>query len=507
MTIEVGIETPLAHALNTVIKPKLVEVGWAADNNGDASLAEFIILMLVNGKTQDDITTELAGDLLGLGPDDPTVRDFTRWLFDQIEALNEQINGGPPLPVAQISQNATGPMDQDMDMSMSQDAPEMNVPTGPKSMRNGDVRGGLRGKRMLGQINRSMDRSHDGILHRVRGGTGTERINSHNRTYTTTGPRGGPGRMGTRAMSSRANSIAHGMASQAPGMPGMNGMNDVNWMMQAGPQGNGDLFALLQQQNQMMAALSQQLAQSQGQNHMNNGRGRGKSLFERTQRGGSNNRRGSHHGHVQYGQQSEPSATNGGNAEGEDVDMTQSRQALNPETTVCKFNLSCSNKDCKFAHQSPAAPPGVTIDVTDVCTYGVACKNFKCVGRHPSPATKRLHQSEQECKFFPNCTNPKCPFKHPDMPLCRNGGECQVEGCKFTHVQTRCRFNPCTNRYCTYKHDEGQRGSFHDKVWTANGSKDHVSERKYVDQGEAEELVVPGASQQQESSVMDEGLA
>ena len=54
------------------------------------------------------------------------------------------------------------------------------------------------------------------------------------------------------------------------------------------------------------------------------------------------------------------------------------------------------------------------------------------------------------------------------------------------------------NARCPYKHVEGQRGSYADKVWTADGTEkiedEHVSERKFVvDEGE-EELIRPDAS-------------
>jgi hypothetical protein len=173
----------------------------------------------------------------------------------------------------------------------------------------------------------------------------------------------------------------------------------------------------------------------------------------------------------------------------------------NPDS-ICKFNLRCTKKDCLFAHQSPAAPEGTLVDVTDRCPFGAACKNKKCTGRHPSPAAKVSHQAEELCRFFPHCTNPKCPFKHPSMPLCRNGADCVVSGCKFTHVQVPCKFHPCLNRTCPYKHVEGQRGAFTDKVWTA-GSTDrqgkphvdaqvdaHVSERKFIDDESAEEELI-----------------
>ncbi|KAI1279983.1 hypothetical protein F5Y07DRAFT_387216 [Xylaria sp. FL0933] len=479
MSIEISLNTPLADALNSVIQPKLMEVGWAQSSD-DAALSEYIILMLVNGKTQEQIAAELAGDLLSLPSDDPAARDFTHWLFDQINSLQSQLNDG----AAQEGNAAGGtlqgdavPMEQDTEMSASTDGPELSAPTGPKSMRNGNMRGG-REKRLFGQMTKAMDRSHDSVLHRVRG-NGNERINAHSRAPPT-GPRLGRGN--NRMTNNRAASITAGLNQMAGGMPGipgppnmnngMNGMNDMSWMMPGGPQ-QDQIFQLLQQQNQMMAQLQQQLSQqSQG----SNGRP-GRSLFDRTQnpRGG---RRGGHHQNGPRSQRTGSPKSTDNAAEGEDVDMSQAKpEPPNPETTMCKFNLACTNKDCKFAHQSPAAPPNTTVDVSDVCSFGAACKNWKCVGRHPSPATKRAHQNEQECKFFPNCTNPHCPFKHPDMPPCRNGGDCNVEGCKFTHIKTMCKFKPCKNRFCPFKHEEGQRGTFPDKVWTADGAKSHVSER------------------------------
>ncbi|KAI1429951.1 hypothetical protein F5Y12DRAFT_723898 [Xylaria sp. FL1777] len=511
MSIEITLNTPLADALTSVIQPKLMEVGWAQSND-DAALSEYVILMLVNGKTQEQIAAELAGDLLNLTPDDPAARNFTHWLFEQISALQSQLNAGVAQGGSTTGDTTQGdmvPMEQDTEMSTSTDSPELNAPTGPKSMRNGNMRGG-REKRLFGQMAKAMDRSHDSVLHRVRA-NGNERINAHNRGPPS-GPRGGRGN--NRMMNNRAAGITAGLNQMAGSMPGisgppnmngmngMNGMNDMNWMMQGGPQ-QEQIFHLLQQQNQMMAQLQQQLSQ---QNQGSNGRP-GRSLFDRTQhpRGG---RRGGHLNGPRSQQTSSPKPADN-NAEGEDVDMSQAKpEPTNPETTLCKFNLACTNRDCKFAHQSPAAPPNTTVDVTDVCSFGAACKNWKCVGRHPSPATKRAHQNEQECKFYPNCTNPHCPFKHPEMPPCRNGGDCNVEGCKFTHIQTMCKFKPCKNRYCPFKHEEGQRGTFPDKVWTADGAKNHVSERQFVNQNGAEEFIISGTDEDvaQDAAAMDASI-
>jgi len=182
------------------------------------------------------------------------------------------------------------------------------------------------------------------------------------------------------------------------------------------------------------------------------------------------------------------------------VDGTQPNQSpeLGPDA-VCRFNLKCTRKDCPYAHQSPAAPEGTPVDVSDHCPFGAACKNRKCAARHPSPAQRAVHQAEELCRFFPHCANPNCQFKHPSMPMCRNGADCTVPGCKFTHLQVPCKFTPCLNRTCPYKHVEGQRGLFADKVWRAgDGDKmeaGHVSERRFIaDENAEEELIKPGAS-------------
>jgi nuclear polyadenylated RNA-binding protein NAB2 len=518
MSAQVRENTPLAIALEAAIRPKLVEVGWGGSDDKD--LSEYIVLMLVNGKSQEEIATDLSGDLLGLGPDDPGARDFAAWLFQQVQELSAQQNGvassAAPVAAAETAPDTT--QDDlaledninDHDMDMTTDAPtELNAyvqngrlsyakrngltisrPSGPKAMRTGADRGG-RGRRMMGQINRTLERPNDSVLHRVGGHTGTSRISTHSRGPPT-GPRMGPGRLMRGGTNGRGANIAAGLAgmgrNMAGGPAGMNG-NGMNGWQQPPQQAELDIYAMMQQQAQMMQQMQSMM---QGGAFPPQQQPQGKSLFDRVQRPHNRGRGGMNgHAHVKPHQNGQVQG-----ADGEDVDMgTTKREPPNPEETVCKFNLACTNKDCKFAHQSPAAPPGTTVDVKDVCSFGAACKNRKCVGRHPSPASKMAHQSEQDCKFYPNCQNPRCPFRHPEMPPCRNGGECAVPNCKFTHLQTPCKFKPCTNRTCPFKHEEGQRGAFHDKVWVPGGGGEHVSERKFVDEGAPEDAVLPGSDE------------
>ena len=102
--------------LNTRIQPKLAEVGWSTGGTDDGALAEYIILMLSNGKTQEEIAAELSGDLLNLGPDDPGAKEFARWLFEQAHELMGQANGAAQQ--AQHDQNGQHQYGDAMDTAM-----------------------------------------------------------------------------------------------------------------------------------------------------------------------------------------------------------------------------------------------------------------------------------------------------------------------------------------------------------------------------------------------------
>ncbi|KAL6232924.1 hypothetical protein BDW75DRAFT_10218 [Aspergillus navahoensis] len=488
-TVAVG--TPLAEALSNAIQPKLVEMGWSSDSS-DSALTEYVILMLVNGKTQEQIASELSNDLLGLGEGDTQALDFARWLFEQVETFSQQINGQSAQPSndnAQAipsfnDQETTTPQpqghekgSQSFDTNMSDAGlPGDGIPTGPKSMRNG--RQGNQGgrSRMLNQINRSLERGDSG-LHRIRDQTGSGRINSHGRG----GNRGG-----------RFNQNGNGRMFSGRGGMGM-GNNQMAGaagnLMNMNPNDQMHLMSLLEEQARMMAQLMPGFV-SPAINPAFQQSGPQRSLSDRVERP----RGPRQHGAFANRTQRADSKNNDTDMEMGSDGAMQNGQDENNTDNVCHFNLRCTRKDCPFAHQSPAAPEGTPVDVSDVCSYGAACKNRKCTGRHPSPAVKSAHQAEELCRFFPNCTNPHCHFKHPSMPLCRNGADCSTPDCKFTHLQTACKFNPCLNPTCPYKHAEGQRGAFADKVWTADSAKAkaRVSERKFVNDEDApEELIKP----------------
>lgn len=513
MSIEVATGTPLADALQNAVQPKLAEVGWSTGAVDDSALAEYIILMLVNGKTQDQIASELSNDLLGLGPEDPSANDFARWLFETVNTLNAQINGGQdaPMVTAQTADGSTATQDQsgqDQNMgdgceSLAEGAMYVGShhtriahtltrcsPTGPKSMRNGNGKQQTRDRRMLGHMNKALDRSSDAALHRVRGQSGTGRINTHINREPPRGPRN--------------------MANRMQNMSQMNSPMTQNAIMSANPHQQMQLFKMLEEQSRMMAQIMGPGAQMPNAPAINpaffNNQQQqpGKSLFDRVERP----RKGSNFKNNQR--------QNAGD-EAMDTDAPESADSEHkePSTVACRFQLSCTNPSCHFGHQSPAAPAGIALDLSDKCPYGAACTNKKCVASHPSPAQKRQHLSTQvDCKFYPNCTNPNCPFKHPTTPPCRNGADCpeRDSGCQFSHSDIMCRYTPCLNpsKYhpslellhlqlsnvrlsdCPYRHADGQKRSAN---WTNPNPKHHVSDRTFVTDADGdEELIIPGQS-------------
>jgi hypothetical protein len=155
MSVSLELNTPLADALSNVVQPKLVEVGWSTGGLDDSALSEYIILMLVNGKTQEQIAAELSNDLLSLSPDDSGALDFAKWLWDQVETLNRQLNGNSIPP--------TGPMAQPI---QTQAIPSFTSPENARSSRRGSKQSGVSGGQDA-EMSDAMDGVQNGSMYAV----------------------------------------------------------------------------------------------------------------------------------------------------------------------------------------------------------------------------------------------------------------------------------------------------------------------------------------------------
>lgn len=495
--IQVDAGSELAQSIQTAVQAKMIENGWVSEEN-DTTLSEYVTMMLANGQSIQQVTAELAGDLLGVSGDDPAVHEFSQWLPEQVRLLSGPSQVAMPENVDMQQEQETQPESQAQDSQMDDAGATDGAPSGPKAMRNGGGGAGRgRGQRMLGQLNNHLNRDQlPDPLRRIKGAAGGQhgRINAHAGRDPPRGPKGQNVAQGVSRMMGGAGRGGRGGHAGA-----LNPMMQQNQMMsQMDPQQQMALMQMMEMQATMMQQMLQQNGQVPGLGQQN-GAG-GKSLFDRVDRKSN--------GAFKGRQQQRPTDSQNGNA-ASSMDLDSEGNRKPPFDTVCRFNLSCTNPSCAFAHQSPSAPPGQTMDLTDTCSYGAACENKKCAGRHPSPAQRTQHlKQEVDCKFYPNCTNPSCPFRHPDMPLCRNGADCNVAGCKFTHSKIVCRYTPCTKPFCPFKHAEGQKGVFKDKVWTAgsdgvpnmngegHGEMGSRFEGFKNTEGEAEELILPGQAQE-----------
>jgi hypothetical protein len=125
--VEVQLGTPLAKALSQAIQQKFNELGWAS-GGADEALADYIVLMIGNGKTQQEITSELSTDFLSIPSDDPNLLEFVRWLFDHINTIDANLDGPAPTNDSAMggAQEDTA-MDGNFDASMTDGSNELNA--------------------------------------------------------------------------------------------------------------------------------------------------------------------------------------------------------------------------------------------------------------------------------------------------------------------------------------------------------------------------------------------
>ncbi|ORY98692.1 hypothetical protein BCR43DRAFT_487987 [Syncephalastrum racemosum] len=152
--------------------------------------------------------------------------------------------------------------------------------------------------------------------------------------------------------------------------------------------------------------------------------------------------------------------------------------------TLCPDFPNCSKdaSECMFIH--PATPatqpqqvqsiiPRPQLQTFPQSTYP---QQIPMMGAPVYPAKKMI-----PCRYYPYCSNPACPFVHPDRPAasvaptappvtkrvpvpCMNGAHCTRPGCHFMHpsdegatpaTETVCKYDGvCTRPGCFYKHNK-----------------------------------------------------
>ncbi|XP_046355897.2 zinc finger CCCH domain-containing protein 14-like [Haliotis rufescens] len=94
----------------------------------------------------------------------------------------------------------------------------------------------------------------------------------------------------------------------------------------------------------------------------------------------------------------------------------------------CKYDARCTKTDCPFTHASRRKPMAISPPQV------IAIPQPKVILAAPMAAVPAAstHPRQITCRFFPNCHNMKCPFKHPKP--CRYGLSCAKKAaCPFFH--------------------------------------------------------------------------
>lgn len=87
------------------------------------------------------------------------------------------------------------------------------------------------------------------------------------------------------------------------------------------------------------------------------------------------------------------------------------------------------------------------------------------------------------CKFGVNCTRPNCIYNH--------------------EIAIPCRYHPCLNDQCLFKHAEGQQPN-KNKVWTPQVNGSSTMERKFAYNTAEERIIVGGGMDGQSDTVVHE---
>ncbi|KAG2228259.1 hypothetical protein INT45_011051, partial [Circinella minor] len=191
----------------------------------------------------------------------------------------------------------------------------------------------------------------------------------------------------------------------------------------------------------------------------------------------------------------------------------------------CKYWPSCSQGEkCIYFHPKTICPdfPNCSKPTNE------------CMFIHPEVSPTQQQQQPMmmsmpikrpiPCKFFPYCTNPMCPFVHPEQPVtvtatepstvastgpikrvpipCKMGDQCKRPGCHFIHPgdddktpasETLCKYDgSCTRPGCFYKHTVPPQPFTGGHRSLVLNKKENPSDRQFsvADESEVERIVL-----------------
>ena len=90
-SLEIILQSRFAETFLQSIERRILELSWKSGDHADSALAEYFVLIIKNGMSEEAFAAELAGDLLNNAPSFSEAMNFAVWLFSEVEEVDAQI--------------------------------------------------------------------------------------------------------------------------------------------------------------------------------------------------------------------------------------------------------------------------------------------------------------------------------------------------------------------------------------------------------------------------------